>query len=189
MNPKLQNRLFKKYPNLFSRRKEKKSVMSRGIECGDGWYDIISSACSIIQIYIDNPPWIQKRDLLWPVKQRWNKIVWSKMIYPLVKRLPNEDFLRSESCFTFQAPKYQKPKNPRPQVKFEQIKEKLGVLRIYSKNEDSYIEGVLDMSVKMSMITCEDCGSTKDVKMTNTNWIRSLCPVCTRKFKKKCNKR
>ena len=43
MNEKLQNKLFKKFPKLFERRKLDitESCMFWGIDCGDGWYDLI----------------------------------------------------------------------------------------------------------------------------------------------------
>jgi hypothetical protein len=43
MNEKLQNKLFKKFPKLFARRKLDitESCMFWGIDCGDGWYDLI----------------------------------------------------------------------------------------------------------------------------------------------------
>jgi len=45
MNSELQKQLFDKYPNQFKNLKY--------IECGDGWYEIISRCCEVIQNYID----------------------------------------------------------------------------------------------------------------------------------------
>ncbi|NDD85608.1 hypothetical protein EB118_07910 [bacterium] len=45
MNRELQNKLFEKYPNQFKNLKY--------IECGDGWYEIVSRCCEVIQNYID----------------------------------------------------------------------------------------------------------------------------------------
>jgi hypothetical protein len=51
MNEKLQNKLFKKFPKLFARRKLDKteSCMYWGIDCGDGWYDLMYLLCSEVQ--------------------------------------------------------------------------------------------------------------------------------------------
>jgi len=54
MNPELQDKLYEKYPDLF---REKDLPMSQtcmcwGLECGDGWYNLIDSACAIISYEI-----------------------------------------------------------------------------------------------------------------------------------------
>jgi hypothetical protein len=46
MNKELQNQLFEKYPNQFKNLKY--------IECGDGWYEIVSRCCNVIQDYLDS---------------------------------------------------------------------------------------------------------------------------------------
>jgi hypothetical protein len=50
MDQTLQNKLFEKYPNLFSNRTKTpmESCMSWGCEVGNGWYDILSSLCWMI---------------------------------------------------------------------------------------------------------------------------------------------
>ena len=47
MDQKLQDELFEKYPKLFVNKNKNKweSCMCYGIECGDGWLEIISSLC------------------------------------------------------------------------------------------------------------------------------------------------
>lgn len=45
MNNELTKQLFDKYPNQFKNLKY--------IECGDGWYEIVSRCCEVIQNYID----------------------------------------------------------------------------------------------------------------------------------------
>ena len=60
-----------------------------------------------------------------------------------------------------------------PQVVFEQVKEKFGMLNIYHRGGDEYTDGVLRMAEEMSRHTCEVCG---DVGHPNdTGWIRTLC--------------
>jgi len=51
MDQELQNQLFKKYPEIFSNRLKSptESCMSMGIECGNGWYDLINSICQIVE--------------------------------------------------------------------------------------------------------------------------------------------
>lgn len=47
MKDELQNKLYDKYPELFENRHKspRESCMAWGIECGDGWYDILSALC------------------------------------------------------------------------------------------------------------------------------------------------
>ena len=60
-----------------------------------------------------------------------------------------------------------------PQVVFEQVKEKFGMLTIYHHGGDEYTNGVLRMAEEMSRHTCEECG---DVGYANDKgWIRTLC--------------
>jgi hypothetical protein len=51
MDQELQNQLFEKYPEFFSNRLKSptESCMSMGIECGNGWYDLINSICQIVE--------------------------------------------------------------------------------------------------------------------------------------------
>ena len=48
MKQELQERLFKKYPNIFQDKDKpmQQTCMCWGIECGDGWYNIIDNLCS-----------------------------------------------------------------------------------------------------------------------------------------------
>lgn len=50
MDSRLEKKLFKKYPEFFSGKDLPltESLMSFGIECGDGWFDIIVEFCSFL---------------------------------------------------------------------------------------------------------------------------------------------
>lgn len=56
MNAELQKQLYDKYPELFSNKDQsiKESCMAWGIECNDGWYDILSSLCWMIKQHEEN---------------------------------------------------------------------------------------------------------------------------------------
>lgn len=61
MTKKLQNKLFKKYPKIFSQRKSDLYPIGRyGIECDDGWYDLIEEVCGQLQ-YLSK---LFKRDII-----------------------------------------------------------------------------------------------------------------------------
>jgi hypothetical protein len=56
MDQELQNKLFEKYPDFFSNKDKSpmESCMSMGIECGNGWYDLIYSICLGVKAYKEN---------------------------------------------------------------------------------------------------------------------------------------
>lgn len=62
MDQELQNQLFEKYPNLFSNKDKDimSSCMGWGIECNNGWHDIIGSVCWMIKLHEDNIVWQTK---------------------------------------------------------------------------------------------------------------------------------
>jgi ribosomal protein L37AE/L43A len=55
MNPKLTKKLFKKYPELFVGKDKpiKQSLIPLGLDCDDGWYDLIDKLCSDIYAYCE----------------------------------------------------------------------------------------------------------------------------------------
>lgn len=56
MKMELEKKLMEKYPKIF-RQKDlppNQSLMCFGIECGDGWYDILDTLCESIQRYVDS---------------------------------------------------------------------------------------------------------------------------------------
>jgi hypothetical protein len=63
--------------------------------------------------------------------------------------------------------------NAIPQVVFEQVKEKFGMLAIYHRGGDDYTDGVLRMAEQMSRHTCEICGNVG--YPNEKGWIKTLC--------------
>jgi len=138
MDQELQQQLFDKYPELFSNKDKNimSSCMAWGIECGNGWFDIISPLCFMI-------------------KNHENNIVWQTKYKQKTE------------------PEY---KNDCIPVKFDQIKEKFGGLRIYFSGGDDYVEGLVSMAGAMSYKICEVCG---DRGSPNENgWISTFCDGC-----------
>ena len=141
MKQELQQQLYDKYPELFSNKDKSimESCMGWGIECGDGWYDILSSLC-------------------WMIKQQ-------------------EDNIRSQTEYKQQKDvTYTSDYYP---VKFDQIKEKFGGLRVYFTGGDSYIEGLVSMAESFSYKICEVCGERG--KPNKGGWISTLCDKCRNK--------
>ena len=141
MDDELQDKLYQKYPNLFSNKTKSptESCMSWGCEVGNGWYDILSCLCDSVVEYEN----MIKNNNIWSEKQ-----------------------------FGEPAQKY---KNYCP-VKFDQVKEKYGGLRVYFSGGDDYIDGLISMAETMSYKTCEICGTPG--KPNTHGWINTLCDEC-----------
>lgn len=138
MDQELENKLYEKYPELFSNKNKTimQSCMAWGCECGNGWYDIISTVC-------------------WMIKQHEDNIRWQT------------EYKQKEE------PSYQSDYYP---VKFDQIKEKYGTLRIYFTGGDDYVEGLISMAEAFSGKICETCGNKG--YSDKGGWIMTLCDGC-----------
>ena len=134
MSPELENKLYEDFPLLFDNRHKSpmESCLSMGIECGDGWYDLIRSIC-------------------WEITQR------EKNIKARLKYEGKDE----RNCIV---------------VRFDQIKEKFGGLRIYYSGGDDYIRGAISLAEEMSYKLCEVCGNKG--KPNNNGWIMTLCDGC-----------
>jgi hypothetical protein len=138
MDQQLQNKLFEKYPQFFVNKDKgiKSSCMAWGCDCGNGWFDILSSLCWMIRQHEDNKTWRQKY---------------------LEENDPEK--LKNE-------PEYFP-------VKFDQIKEKYGTLRVYFSGGDEYVEGLVSMAEAISGKICEVCGNKGEPN--KGGWITTLC--------------
>lgn len=55
MSPEKFSTLRERYPAIFAPSEyESEPVDSCGVECGDGWFDVIDSLCSSVQRYVDH---------------------------------------------------------------------------------------------------------------------------------------
>jgi hypothetical protein len=73
--------------------------------------------------------------------------------------------------------KKKEPDNVLPEyspVRFDQVKEKWGSLRIYFSGGDDYVEGLIDMAEAFSSITCEKCSQPAKTQKI-AGWVRTLC--------------
>ncbi len=152
MDQELQDELYKKYPDLFSNKDKdiRSSCMAWGIECGNGWFDILSPLCFMIKQHENNirsrKEWKQKQD-------------------EEIKK----DFALE---ITESEPEYFS-------VKFDQVKEKYGGLRVYFSGGDDYIEGLVSMAESFSYKICEVCGDRGSPN--DGGWISTLCDSCRSK--------
>ena len=79
--------------------------------------------------------------------------------------------------------KYRVSQNKEPleyyPVKFHQIKEKFGGLRVYYGGGDDYVDGLVGMAECWSYKTCEVCGEKGSPN--KKGWIVTLCDNCRNK--------
>lgn len=61
-------------------------------------------------------------------------------------------------------------------VKFDQVKEKYGGLRLYFSGGDEYVEGLVSMAEAISYTICETCGNKGNPN--KSGWISTLCESC-----------
>ena len=55
MREELEKKLVEKYPKIFAQKDlpPNQSLMCFGIECGDGWFNLLDALCECIQSYVD----------------------------------------------------------------------------------------------------------------------------------------
>ena len=138
MNQELQDQLFEKYPTLFENKDKsiQESCMAWGIECNDGWYELLSSVC-------------------WRISQHEKNIAERIMVR-------NDEGIENDLSDLEYIP-----------VKFDQIKEKFGGIRIYYTGGDDYVNGIVSLADEMSYKICEVCGNAG--KPNKGGWISVLC--------------
>ena len=170
MDSKLQNKLVEDYKEFFEYLREYKGPLmpiTFGFECSDGWYVILDELMSNIQHHIKNENRNRKNRLRspfakWLDRKRY-RLPWK------MKRLKNFIF--------WVVDKFPRGVDPMPPINVTQIKEKFGGLCFYYDGGDDYIYGLVSFAESMSYRTCEICGSTKNVGMTQ-GWLRAVCKSC-----------
>ena len=198
MRKELQEKLFKEYPGIFAQSKLNKyqSCMARGIECDDGWYELINTLCSSIQFRVDNPqyvditPWYKK-------SFNWVSIKINNSLYYISYKIAREDpkkfhvyqqweklpiltrFLRKVAgLIPTCVPTIEKPK--KNQTEFGQVKEKFGQLTIYPDYSNDELNGMISMAAAMSRKLCEVCGHPANICVRGY-WVKTLCHNCIEK--------
>lgn len=123
---------------------------------GRGWDRLTLSAAQVLDSY-------------WPSIPFWLKHLWSWSIQPghYYKRLGN--ILCKLNIHKLDPPSY----------KFVQIKEKFGSLRLYCDTTPDIISIIETASHTM----CEECGSTREIGITSSGWIKTLCKECGKSHK------
>jgi len=191
MNKELQEKLYQDFPELF---KEKdypmtETCMCWGIECSDGWEPIIRNVSKVLKT--DYALARQKKSF--PYQDEIT--VW---FHNLCRKIEKKLGLKYASLYTAKHRTYER--FPGFAIRFSQIKEKFGTLRIYHNFEDKFkpedvkhldpadiiiarerawgrIDGVLGIAHILSEQTCESCGAPG--KLFTGGWWVTRCKECS----------
>ena len=159
MKRELDEALCAKYPLIFKDRNAdmRTTAMCWGLECGDGWYNIIDVLCGLltsdyrqaqsrydfIKDKVDQPQWEGSK-----------KIITQEQIDEAKAKLDEE---------TLKVPVA------------VQVKEKFGGLRFYVQAATDKHYNFISFAESMSYRTCESCGA--DGKTYTDGWHRTLCDI------------
>lgn len=158
MDKELEDKLYAKYPKIFAQKDLdiNESGLFWGIQCENGWYNIIDTLCDEIQSYVDQP--------------HINLEMYSKW---LEKSLTDNDDELSE----FYMKKVREVKESFiPQPELIQIKEKYGSLRFYLTYYDDHISTLIGFAEAYSERVCETCGAPGT--MCSQGWMKVSCEKC-----------
>lgn len=120
------------------------------------------------KLYLDFPQLFRQRKLSMQESCMYFGIEcgdgWYKLLYDLCERLMATDLPE--------------------ELAFEQIKEKFGLIRIYTNFTNKFVDKEISIAEVESSKTCEYCGATENVSSTNSGWIKVLCADCHKSGKR-----
>jgi hypothetical protein len=178
--------LVEKYPKIFCLTKKAGPgphypITLFSIECGDGWFDILDSACDLIQRHVDDKRRHRALSL------RYNRAIQraargdtAGLIHYYTAGDKFTEWAQKQVSETMLCKRFTQRPVPEicHQVVAMQIKEKFGGLRFYTNAKDEYVSGVLAMAESMSYSVCEQCGAAG--RMRGTGWLYTACDDHTR---------
>ena len=159
MKRELDSHLCEKYPLIFKDRNAdmRTTAMCWGLECGDGWYNIIDVLCGLltseyrhaqsryesIKDLVDQPRWEGSKDIITQEKIDDAKV-----------RMDEEAAKVPVAV---------------------QVKEKFGGLRFYVQAATDKHYNYISFAESMSYRTCEECGAPG--KTYTDGWHRTMCDI------------
>lgn len=158
MKTELQEHLFEKYFELFVQKdlSPQETSMCWGMECGNGWYNIIDKLCGFIEQRLKN------------TQEEIERLEGYLECFDLTDDQSKMYKSRIERLNGF-------PKS----INITQIKEKYGTLRFYIDSVDPEIDAAIDFAESISEVTCELCG--RPGKINEGAWLSVRCETCRNK--------
>ena len=179
MKAELQKKLKADYPKIFAQcgKKESRLPIGWGIECGDGWYELISRACHLIQHHVDSNADMRK----WA--EDHNRIILNARDSDFTlfdeKYKDHKDRAWVDGLRDCTAAGHEKLREVPEEIKqpiAAQVKEKFGALRFYMNGGDDYAYGVVEMAASMSALICEQCGAKGTLGTHGgSGWVYTAC--------------
>lgn len=183
MKQELDVKLVEKYPKIFKNRyaSMQTTAMCWGVDCGDGWYNILNVLCANIQRHIDASR--NKRAYALRKNRALKRALigdrsWLIRFYmkrtlehdpeAIVPKWVEDSIINDMKKLQFTA-----LNDIVPQVVASQVKEKFGGLRFYVEGGDDVTSAMIDMAESLSVVTCEECGSPG--RQRGAGWIVTLC--------------
>lgn len=172
MNLELEKTLVTEFPIIYRDMygSMKNTCMAFGIECNDGWYNILYNLSKKLEEIA------AKEDL--PKEQNsFQKLGWSlisklnNIKLPRKKNKVNRRLIGSyipDKLYFYCFP----PEDNR--LKFDQIKEKFGTFRIYLNYYSDEIDRLVEEAEELSEVTCETCGRPGEMRKRGT-WLLVRC--------------
>jgi hypothetical protein len=159
MRRELDSQLCEKYPLIFKDRNAdmRTTAMCWGLECGDGWYNIIDVLCGLL-----TSDYRQAQSRYESIKDKLDKPRWegSKNIVTQTEIDEAKTKLDEE---TLKVPVA------------SQVKEKFGGLRFYVQAATDKHYQYISFAESMSYRTCEECGAPG--KTYTDGWHTTLCDI------------
>lgn len=159
MRKELDEALCAKYPLIFKDRNANMQVtaMCWGLECGDGWYNIIDVLCGLL-----TSDYRQAQSRYDSIKDKVDQPQWEG----------SKKIIAKEQIDEAKAKLYEETvKVPTA----SQVKEKFGGLRFYVDGANCEHHNYISFAESMSYRTCETCGSPG--KTYTDGWHSTLCDI------------
>jgi hypothetical protein len=165
MNTELEQKLVAAYPKNFGNygKSPMESCMSWGLECGDGWYEIIDDLC----FALNNSRWStyeKGRD------GSYIKITMPRVVFDQIKEKFGTLTIYFHTEYTTHDGDFSENGSFADPVSAKASQQ------LYNEQ----VEGMIAMAETLSERTCEICGS-KEATQTKGGWIKTLCKSCTKR--------
>jgi len=159
MKKQLDEALCAKYPLVFKDRHAdmRTTAMCWGLDCGDGWYNIIDVLCGLL-----TSDYRHAKTHYESIKDKLGKPRWEFD----KKIVTQENIDESKAKMEEEAAKVSVA---------VQVKEKFGGLRFYVNGATDKHWNFISFAESMSYRTCEECGAVG--KTYTDGWHRTLCDI------------
>lgn len=161
MKKELQLKLYEKFPKIFAQRNKPmtETCMCWGIDTDDGWYDLISMLCDLLQWDIERNKYPEIEAV--QVKEKYGTL-----------RFYTAGVYKEEMRSTFKARMKGRIYHFLRLMMLKFCKE------LYQRDQHYYTqEGMIRFAEYLSGYICEKCGSNTNVTQTQ-GWIVTLCDKC-----------